>query len=80
MVNIVRNLLNLEEEEFEMGTDREVSGIVYELVHVYPDRDTAKMQAYFYRLNGKYARSMKVLVGPSKGKWGTYASYVNRGD
>ena len=67
------------------GTFREVGGIVYQLAKGYgKDRrakEMAMVEAYFQREhNNKYARTMRVIYGPSKGTWACYVSLCNRGE
>ena len=69
----------------EYDTDREVSGILYRVTQVYPDtpegKELARIECYFERtMNNKFARPMRVLGGPSKGKWGAYVSTLRRDD
>jgi hypothetical protein len=67
------------------GTFREVGGIVYQLAQSYgKDRRAKEMamaEAYFQRqCNNKYARAMRVIHGPSMGRWACYVSMCNRGE
>ena len=74
---------NQHEEEYD--TDREVGGIVYHISKVYDadevGKERAQIEAYFERQTwNRFARPMRVKVGPHKGKWACFVSYVKRGD
>ena len=54
-----------EEDEYD---SREFNHMVYFYVNEYSDYEVAKVEAYFQRLEGKYARVAKM----SDGNWGVY--------
>ena len=52
-------------EEYDQ---KEFDDMVYFYVLEFVDKETAKIEAYFQRANGKYARISKM----SNGSWGVY--------
>ena len=67
----------------EFDTDREVGGIVYEATQVYSNtqegKEQAQREAYFTRVQGYYARAMRIKGGMFEGRWACYKSRVRKG-
>tara|TARA_Y100000004_G_scaffold163761_1_gene193389 strand:+ start:260 stop:595 length:336 start_codon:yes stop_codon:yes gene_type:complete len=72
-------------DDLEVNYDREVDGIVYEMKQVYSRCELGKRQAmteaYYNRLEGYYARAMRIKVGNEYyNQWACYVSRVKKGE